>query len=539
MAELYRSEICNVDIEKPLVRSYVGIVMATGDCLANRFGAVLRRDNEPVDVTGASVNGYFIRPNGDTVVCPGVAEGDTVYVDLPAACYTQNGNFSLAIKVSSTDVTQTVRVVDGYIRQTQTETLIDPGEVVPSLDQLLAHIAEMEAIVDQAQEIVDTAKTEVLSASAPSIDVNTSGDSVTITDGAERPAKSIVSIIEAVQSGEGDPSPDNVRPIIGIGSVNVNREGKNLFDLNAVESWPISDDSTDKRYGVKSMYRSGRYTISCKVNPGGTYIYAKIVKADGSLGDNMYLVLPSAVNKYTIDLAENEGLLVYNAAGGTTKESTINVFTAAKIQIETGDTETGYEPYQQGVALTADLQQTVYGGSFNWTTGVLTLTHVGKALRAADISYKSTSVSVNTSCFVTKADASIAVGSLTSMCSHFKNTLDSAYKAASARHGIFSDHATQTTKYFNWGEPDATVTDFGNWLEEQYAAGTPVTVVYLLKEPYTIQLTPQQLDLWKGYNYIWSDTGDMDFAYIADTKLYIDNKFTALQNAILAQGVNI
>ena len=539
MAELYRSEICNVDIEKPLVRSYVGIVMATGDCLANRFGAVLRRDNEPVDVTGASVNGYFIRPNGDTVVCPGVAEGDTVYVDLPAACYTQNGNFSLAIKVSSTDVTQTVRVVDGYIRQTQTETLIDPGEVVPSLDQLLAHIAEMEAIVDQAQEIVDTAKTEVLSASAPSIDVNTSGDSVTITDGAERPAKSIVSIIEAVQSGEGDPSPDNVRPIIGIGSVNVNREGKNLFDLNAVESWPISDDSTDKRYGVKSMYRSGRYTISCKVNPGGTYIYAKIVKADGSLGDNMYLVLQSAVNKYTIDLAENEGLLVYNAAGGTTKESTINVFTAAKIQIETGDTETGYEPYQQGVALTADLQQTVYGGSFNWTTGVLTLTHVGKALRAADISYKSTSVSVNTSCFVTKADASIAVGSLTSMCSHFKNTLDSAYKAASARHGIFSDHATQTTKYFNWGEPDATVTDFGNWLEEQYAAGTPVTVVYLLKEPYTIQLTPQQLDLWKGYNYIWSDTGDMDFAYIADTKLYIDNKFTALQNAILAQGVNI
>lgn len=153
MAELYRSEICNVDIEKPLVRSYVGIVMATGDCLANRFGAVLRRNNDPVDVTGAAVNGYFIRPNGDTVVCQGVAAGDTVYVDLPAACYTQNGNFSLAIKVSSTDVTQTVRVVDGYIRQTQTDTIVDPGTVLTSIEDLFVRIAEAE---NQVQTVLDS-----------------------------------------------------------------------------------------------------------------------------------------------------------------------------------------------------------------------------------------------------------------------------------------------------------------------------------------------------------------------------------------------
>lgn len=375
---------------------------------------------------------------------------------------------------------------------------------------------------------------EIVNTKAPGILQKRSGSIASITDGGAMPANTLISQIKAVQSGEGDPAPDNVRPIRSLSGVNVNRKGKNLFDLNAVESWPISNDNTsDKRYGVKSMYRAGEYTISCKVNPGGTYIYVKKVKADGSLGDPMYFVQPSVATKYTIDLAENEGLLVYNAAGGATKESTINIFAAAKIQIEKGDTETGYEPYQQGVTLTAQFPQNVYGGSFNWNTGVLTVTHRANALRAADIGYKSTSVSVNTSCFVTKPDASLATGNLTSMCSHFKNTWGDAYQATSARHGIFSDHEMQTTKYFNWGEPDATVTDFGNWLEEQYAAGTPVTVVCLLKEPYTIQLTPQQLDLMKGYNYIWSDTGDMDLEYTADTKIYIDNAIAAIAASII------
>lgn len=395
-----------------------------------------------------------------------------------------------------------------------------------------AHVAHLESGIESAESLA--AHGAKLNEIGTPVVLEVSGDVVSVIDAAERPAVSVVSAVTAVQTGSGDPSPDNVRPISGLGSVNVNREGKNLFDLNAVESWPISNDnSSDKRYGVKSMYRAGKYTISCKANPGGNYIYAKKVQADGSLGDNMLLVLPSAVNKYTIDLAENEGILVYNAAGSGTKESTINIFAAAKIQIETGDTETGYEPYQQGVTLTAQFPQNVYGGSFNWNTGLLTVTHVCRALRAADISYKSSSASVNTSCFVTKPDASLATGNLTSMCSHFKNTWGDAYQASTARHGIFSDHATQTTKYFNWGEPDATVTDFGNWLEEQYAAGTPVTLCTLLKEPYTIQLTPQQLDMLKGYNYIWSDTGDMVFTYIADTKMYIDNAIAAIAASII------
>lgn len=501
--------------------------LSQGNALADKIVVHVQDCGKDVDLSGMGVNALVVRFDGQTVPLTGTIEDGAACITLDKDSYAVPGEARVTVMLSAGEMVQTVLVLLLNVDTSQTSIVVDNG-TIGDLTDLLGAIAEMRTATADALEAaaeanaaVDNVKA-VLTDAAPSIIADASGNSVTITDAAERPAKSIVSIIEAVQSGEGDPSPDNVRPIIGIGSVNVNREGKNLFDLNAVESWPISDDPTDKRYGVKSMYRAGKYTISCKVNPGGSYIYAKKVKADGSLGDNMILVAQSVVNKYTIDLAENEGLLVYNASGGTTKESTINVFTAAKIQIESGDTATEYEPYQQGVSLTTQFPQSVYGGSFDWTTGVLTVTHRAKALRAADIGYKSSSVSVNTSCFVTKSDASLATGNLTSMCSHFKNTWGDAYQASTARHGIFSDHATQTTKYFNWGEPDATVTDFGNWLEEQYAAGTPVTVVYLLKEPYTIQLTPQQLDLMRGYNYIWSDTGDMDFAYVVDTKMYID-----------------
>ena len=150
MAELYRSDIVNVDINKSLNRMYVGGVLATGDNKANRYGANVYRGGDPVSLDACGVTGYFIRPNMETVVIKGVAEGHTAYVDLEQACYACEGQFSLAIKVSSGGVVHTVRIVDGYIRQTQTDVMIDPGTAVPSLDDLFAQIAEMKAVTAEA-----------------------------------------------------------------------------------------------------------------------------------------------------------------------------------------------------------------------------------------------------------------------------------------------------------------------------------------------------------------------------------------------------
>lgn len=419
MAELYRSDIVDVDISKPLLRTYAGILLATGDKNANRFGANIFRAGEPVDLTGCTVLAYFIRPNTDTLPVDGAVEGNTAYVDLPAACYTNNGAFSLAIKISSVsgeDITHTVRVVDGYIRLTQTDTLVDPGEVVPTLDDLLAHIADMEEATEAAKNAANGAPT--------AIEVDASGALVTIADGAARNALSLVSTITAAQEGSGDPSPDNVRMI------------------------------------------SGWETVQ----------------------------------------------LFHGAAYDETAEA----------------------------ALTAALSETVYGGTLDWTTGVLTvdsfaLTYDGTEGWDSSGTYFRIGSVTDTRMNKIYQEKSSSLYRYT--CSHYNNV---SYGMSNKPDHCCYMYAGSKGKTL--AIADNAYADVDSWcayLAEQAAAGTPLTCVYKRQTPNTIQLDPQTLTLLKGDNAIWSDCGDTSIVYVADTKLYIDNKFAALQNAILAQGVNI
>lgn len=400
MAELYRTDIIDVDVSKSLVRSYAGIVLATGDKNANRFGAVVNRAGVPVDLTGCAVTGWFIRPDGDSLACNGVTAGNMAYVDLPAACYTASGSFSLALKISSADITQTVRVIDGCIRLTQTETVVDPDNIVPSLDELLAHIAEMEAATAEAKEVIATSTEPIIA--------EVTGATVAIADAADRQAVRLVSVITAKQSGSGEPSTDNVRSITG---------------HNAVQ-----------------LYHAPAY--------------------DAAIAPKMVQSLP----------------------------------------------------------------ETVYGGSLDWTTGILTvdMRHIG--LTGGE------SWSYNGTQFITSL--AMAGANKVGMCSHY------IYKALGTAAAMYVDG-----KYLAAGkgiaDRYASTADWKAFLAAQHTAGRPVQVVYHLAEPYTIQLTAQQLDMIKGNNSLWSDCGETSVTYVADTKLYIDGKFAALQSAILAQGANV
>lgn len=70
------------------------------------------------------------------------------------------------------------------------------------------------------------------------------------------------------------------------------------------------------------------------------------------------------------------------------------------------------------------------------------------------------------------------------------------------------------------------------WISDRdvYAEGATPTVgaevVYELAQPTTYQLTPQEVTTLLGSNNVWSDTGDIDCGYVANTKLYIDSKLS-------------
>ena len=153
MADIYRASIARVELDGDLVREHVGSLLATGDKLANRYGVEVYRYGVPVSIGSMALVGYFIRPEADTVVINGTTSGNTGYVELPQSCYTQEGAFTLALKLSGGDVVQTVRVLDGRIILTQEGDLIDPGTTVPTLDDILGQIAACEAATEAAEAL--------------------------------------------------------------------------------------------------------------------------------------------------------------------------------------------------------------------------------------------------------------------------------------------------------------------------------------------------------------------------------------------------
>lgn len=127
MSEIIRIDVVTVDLDKPLSRSSAGKVLATGDQMGNRFAANVVRMGMPVSLAGCSVTGYFIRPDQETLFFTGAASGNTAYVDLPQACYAEEGRFSLAVKITSGERTLTLRVIEGWIVKTQIGSLTDSG----------------------------------------------------------------------------------------------------------------------------------------------------------------------------------------------------------------------------------------------------------------------------------------------------------------------------------------------------------------------------------------------------------------------------
>jgi len=166
MPDLQRSDIIKVDLSRQLLRTNAGEILAMGDDCANRFGADLVRNGLPVNVDGCLAIGYFIRPDGYTCMIQGVAEGSMAYVDLPEACYTSEGVFSLAIKLKSEEMNCTLRIIDGYLRRTETGIYVDPGTVVPDIADLLMQIERMERGTAAAAEAAENANNAANEANA-------------------------------------------------------------------------------------------------------------------------------------------------------------------------------------------------------------------------------------------------------------------------------------------------------------------------------------------------------------------------------------
>ena len=155
---IYKTDIADIELNGgSICRSFLNRTIGEGDINANQFGVRVLRGGEEVNLNGVTVTGYFIRPDGSTVVLNNgqTAEGSVAFVTLEQTCYAVEGQFSLAIKLTGSGVTGTMRIVDGVVSNTTTGTIVDPGTVIPSIEDLIEAIEEAVASIPQDYSYVE------------------------------------------------------------------------------------------------------------------------------------------------------------------------------------------------------------------------------------------------------------------------------------------------------------------------------------------------------------------------------------------------
>lgn len=293
----------------------------------------------------------------------------------------------------------------------------------------------------------------------------------------------------------------------------VERTGKNLwkfnnsYTLSAAGSWLTVDAS--RSFPLKA----GTYTWSFNALQAIDTIQMYFRTAnDVSKTVSFYVGTGTGRKSYTFTLDEDVAVLRSAYCNGA--------MSIENIQIERGSEATEYEPFI-GTSYPYTLGQSVYGGSVDLTTGVLTVTH-------GIVDLGSLTWEANSGGFYATVPYSIA-NDKKSYCSAYEfvpsaNWTTAAHMSAELSDGQYAWYSNIKRAFFK-NTAYATADEFKT-------AVTGQQLVYTLETPTTVQLTPTEVKTLLGYNNI-SSTGTVDVIYHADTKLYVD-KMTNVDNAIIA-----
>ena len=206
-----------------------------------------------------------------------------------------------------------------------------------------------------------------VTAELPDFIEETSGNIVTV-NAAERPAKSLKVAIAPVQSGSGDPSPDNIRPISGWTGATVTRCGVNVWD----EEWEVGGLSTTTG-AVESDTVKIRSKNFCACKPGTIYLKVCVNPATYVwFYDIEKNFISFTTNATTFTTPDNCYYFKLRIGDMSHQQTAYN----HDVSINYSSTDTQYHPGQvEQIEIEFPSEVgTVYGGTLDVTSGTLTVT---------------------------------------------------------------------------------------------------------------------------------------------------------------------
>lgn len=410
--------------------------------------------------------------------------GDSITVDGIAAV---GGNIELdALRYVSMSLTSS--------QQQTTRENIDAQETL-TIDSAMSDVSTNPVQNNVIKAYIDAAMSSAGGDAAPMIyDDATPADLVSVTDGANnKNFKSLVANITPIQTGTGDPSSENIRPITGWTGASVTVCGKNLFDKSnfASVSFDLVTDPESSSYGYyrgnatqlgnsSSSIFNVTYNDSTKTGfvrkaPIGmhTTTISFDYRAIGSKGFTRFYYANGTDSGTTHQInAETDGHVSYSKLSSTiyginfrTNGGTTSKISVKNVQIELNDSETAYEDYN-GTSTTINWNSvagTVYGGTIDFVSGKLIVTD-----------------------------------------------------------GYIASYNGETL-------PSTWISDRDVYVEGN-SPTTGAQVVYKLATPTEYTLTGlSDIKSKYGLNNVWANCGSIaSMSYPCDTKLYIDGKTAAL-----------
>ena len=342
-----------------------------------------------------------------------------------------------------------------------------------------------------------------------------SGQAINISDGAPLYLQECSAEIIAVQEGSEDPSPTNIRPIIGQTEVVIDDVGKNLIGgLDFAEAFSNSVDYTlDTTNKVFTFRRSdiGDLIIYDQFKPNTRYTL--FISAYANLGTNRNSSLRVEYTDGTIYYFDiqttTKSLYTYTTTSGKSVkrlylssflDSTVYAYYDECGIFEGVLTVDDFEPYK-GKTYTIQLGETIYGGELDVVTGELTVTH--ESVDLGDLSWTLSDGFFRTNELIATVKKPINNQTMV-------NAISSIYPIMTWADISATDTAIAVSVAGQMivGNPNITsVADFVTAVSGQ-------SLVYELAEPYTIQLTPQQIRLLEGTNNLSCNAGDLNIEYL-------------------------
>lgn len=356
---------------------------------------------------------------------------------------------------------------------------------------------------------------------------------------------SIQAQIVPVQEGTGDPSPDNVRPISGRTGVNLWAGGKNIIDVEkygdlSKSGVQITVDPENQTITIDGTTSGAISSIPVSTSlhiPAGNVEYSiRVIPVAGTITPNsegMYGTFTFGNRLRPIDRVsaplnggENNKSLntsdicysLYIQSGISFENYTI------KVQVEVSPASTSYTPYNpSSKKITVPFGQTVYGGTLDWTTGVLTITHEKVIFDGSEEwAFGSQFNGYSSSKEHKYKDEFLPI------CNIAKGAIRNEITGYSIRANYNS------FRFQGFADKYPDVDSFKAFLQTQNAE-----IIAELVTPITVQLTPQEILALSGVNTIYADTGDVTVAGRADPNAVIQQlaaRIAALESAAVANA---